>query len=54
MCYERYWRRRDADESRAIWSEFETTRPIADPSRDEVTEPEATEPREPAETAAER
>jgi hypothetical protein len=43
MCHERYLRRRrEADESRAIWQDFESTQPVGDP---EPPEPEAvTEP----------
>jgi hypothetical protein len=49
MCYERYlWRRRrEAEEDRDLWQEFDRTRPIADPEpQAEVTEPEPTEARE--------
>jgi hypothetical protein len=48
MCYERYLRRRrEADESREIWQDFERTRPVGDPEpREEVTDPEPTEARE--------
>jgi hypothetical protein len=53
MCYDRYLRRRrHADEeSRLIWQDFERTTPISDPEPPEVTEPETTLEREPAETA---
>ena len=45
MCEEYYlWRRRKADESRAIWQEFEGVQPVDDPE----SPPEATE-REPTE-----
>jgi hypothetical protein len=55
MCHERYLRRRreDAEESRAMWWEFDRTTPISDPQAEEVAEPELTQP-ERAETAAER
>ena len=45
MCHERYLRhRREADEHREIWHDFEQTRPVADPDEPpEVTEPERTE-----------
>ena len=48
MCHERYLRRRkEADESRELWQDFERTTPIADPEpRTEVTESEPTEARE--------
>jgi hypothetical protein len=48
MCYERYLRRRrEEDESRDLWRDFERTVPISDPAPpDEVTEPEPTEARE--------
>jgi hypothetical protein len=48
MCYERHLRRRrEEDESREIWHDFEQTRPVADPDRPpEVTEPEPTDVRE--------
>jgi hypothetical protein len=40
-------RRREEDESREIWHDFEQTRPVADPDRPpEVTEPEPTDVRE--------
>ena len=47
MCYERHLRRRrEEDESREIWHDFEQTRPVADPDRPpEVTEPEPTDVR---------
>lgn len=46
MCYERYTRRRrqEAEQSREIWHEFESTTPISDPAPPEVREPEVTEP----------
>ena len=56
MCFERYERRRrEADESRAIWRDFDRTTPISDPEPREVTEPEVPEA-EPAEelTASEK
>jgi hypothetical protein len=48
MCNEYYRRyRREADESRAIWQEFDQAPPVDVPeSPDEVTEPETTELRE--------
>ena len=48
MCYERYLRRRrEADESRDIWQEFERTQLVGDGEPpEEVTEPEPTEARE--------
>jgi hypothetical protein len=58
MCHERYmrrWRRREAEESRGIWQEFERTTPISDPEPPEVTEPDVTEPERAEEvTASER
>jgi hypothetical protein len=48
MCNEYYMRRRrEEDESRAIWQDFERAEPFAErePPAD-VTEPEPTEPRE--------
>jgi hypothetical protein len=52
MCYDRYMRRhrRETEESRGIWHEFDQTTPISDPEPPEVTEPDVTEP-ERAETA---
>jgi hypothetical protein len=46
MCHERYLlrRRRDDEESREIWQEFQRTTPISDPAPPEVAEPEVTEP----------
>ncbi len=48
MCYERYERRRrEADESRAMWEDFARSEPLADPARPaEASEPERTEARE--------
>jgi hypothetical protein len=48
MCNERYLRRRrEADESRAIWQDFERTQPVDDPEPPaEVTESEPTAVRE--------
>jgi hypothetical protein len=48
MCYERYERRRrEWDESRAMWVDFARTEPLTDPEpQDEVGEPEPTEARE--------
>jgi hypothetical protein len=49
MCHEEYFRRsrRAADESWAMWQDFERTWPVADPSRpSEVPEPERAEPEE--------
>jgi hypothetical protein len=48
MCNEYYLRRRrEADESRAIWQDFEGTQPVDDPkSPAEAPEPEPTELRE--------
>jgi hypothetical protein len=47
MCHERYLRRRrEADESREIWREFESTQPVGDPEAPQpeaATEQEATE-----------
>jgi hypothetical protein len=41
MCYERYLRRRREDEeSRALWQDFERTTPISEPEPSEVEEPE--------------
>ena len=45
MCHDRFLRRRrEAGESRAMWEDFERTRPVADqePAPD-VTPPEPTE-----------
>ena len=55
MCYERYLRRRREDEeSHAIWQDFERTTPISDPEP-EVEEPERSEPEHAEElTASER
>ena len=55
MCHERYLRqRRQADESREIWQDFERTRPVSEPGPPpDVTEPERTEAKEPA-AASER
>ena len=45
MCYERYERRRrEAEESRAIWRDFERTTPISEPEPRDVEEPERPEP----------
>jgi hypothetical protein len=45
MCYERHLRRRrEADESRGIWQEFDRTTPVSEPPPPEVAEPEATDP----------
>ena len=48
MCNEYYLRRRrEADESRAIWQEFEGAQPVDDPeSPAEAAEPEPTELRD--------
>lgn len=48
MCYERWLRRRrEADESEALWQDFERTRPIADPEPPpDVPGPEQAEARE--------
>jgi hypothetical protein len=56
MCYERYLRRRREDEeSRAIWQDFERTTPISEPEPAEVEEPERSEPdREEELTASDR
>jgi hypothetical protein len=47
MCHERYLRRRrEADESREIWRDFESTQPVGDPEAPQpeaATEQEATE-----------
>jgi hypothetical protein len=45
MCHERYLRRRREDEeSRAIWQDFERTTPISEPKPREAEEPERSEP----------
>ena len=45
MCWEYYERRRREDEeSRALWRDFERTTPISDPEPREGTEPEVAEP----------
>ena len=46
MCHEYYLRRRrEADESREIWQDFERTQPVRDLDAPEpVTEPELAEP----------
>ena len=45
MCHERYRRhRRQDEESRAIWQDFERTTPISEPEPREEPEPERTEP----------
>jgi hypothetical protein len=44
MCYERYRRRREDEESHAIWRDFERTTPISEPEPREVEEPERSEP----------
>jgi hypothetical protein len=55
MCYERYLRRRREDEeSRAIWQDFERTTPISEPEPAEVEEPERSEPDRAEELTAER
>jgi hypothetical protein len=48
MCYERHLRRRrEEDESREIWHDFEQTRPVADPTdRPKSRSPEPTDVRE--------
>ena len=49
MCHEEYFRRsrRAADESWAMWQDFERTWPVADPNRPfEVPESERPEPAE--------
>ena len=53
MCYEPYLRRlcQEAEESRAIWQEFDRTTPISDPEPRDIPEAEPTE-RERAETLA--
>jgi hypothetical protein len=45
MCHERLLRRRrEADESREVWRDFESTQPVGDPKAPEaVTEPELAE-----------
>jgi len=50
MCYEQYdRRRREAEESRKMWRDFERAEPVLDPDPpDEVSEPERAEAREPA------
>ena len=56
MCYERYLRRRREDEeSRAIWQDFDRTTPISEPEPAEVEEAERSEPDHAEElTASER
>jgi hypothetical protein len=55
MCYERYLqRRREDEETRAIWQDFERTTPISDPEPDEVLETERSEPDRDELTASER
>jgi hypothetical protein len=44
MCYERNLRRRQEEESRAIWQDFQRTTPISEPEPSEVEEPERAEP----------
>jgi hypothetical protein len=45
MCYERYLRRRREDEeSREIWQDFERTTPISEPEPREAEEAERAEP----------
>jgi hypothetical protein len=48
MCYERYERRRrESDESRAMWDDFVRTEPLTDPEPPaEAGEPEPAEARE--------
>jgi hypothetical protein len=52
MCYERYRRRQEDEETRAIWRDFERTTPISDPEPPEVEEPERSEPERPEEVIA--
>ena len=53
MCNEFYRRRREADESRAIWQEFDQMPPVDDlESPGEVTEPEPERTEELRETIA--
>jgi hypothetical protein len=56
MCHEWYLKRRRQDEeSREIWLDFERTTPISDPEPAEVEEPERSEPDRAEElTASER
>jgi hypothetical protein len=55
MCYERYRRRQEDEESRVIWQDFERTTPISEPEKPEVEEPERSEPETAEElTASER
>ena len=56
MCHERYLRRRREDEeTRAIWHDLERTTPISEPERDRVEEPERPEAEDVEEfTASER
>jgi hypothetical protein len=56
MCYERYLRRRrEEDESRELWRDFERTQFVSDPEPPaQVTEPERAEAREEVATTAER
>jgi hypothetical protein len=54
MCYERYWRRRreEAEESQALWEDFERARLISDfEPADEDVERDRTEVREETTTA---
>jgi hypothetical protein len=49
MCYEDFFRRhrREVDESRELWEDFERTQPIVDPKpQAEVSEPERADVRE--------
>jgi hypothetical protein len=56
MCYDRYLRRRREDEeSREVWREFERTTPISEPEPKDAKEPEREEPERAEElTATER
>jgi hypothetical protein len=47
MCYEKYLfrrHRREDEESREIWQEFDRTTPISEPEPPEVEEPERSAP----------
>jgi hypothetical protein len=48
MCHERYLRlRREADESREVWQDFERTQPVGDaPTPQAAAEPETAEERD--------
>ena len=55
MCHEWYRRRREDEESRAIWHDFERTTPISVPEDPKAEESEDSEPKREEElTASER